>query len=81
MVSFERPGGLTRPGRWAVEAHEVVAEEERPIRAVRRGRIGGDIMSVDWRSTKHDHGYRYVCCRMSCSLICNKAIDKLMTQL
>ena len=37
MGRVERPLGVRRPGRCAVEAQEVIAEEERPMRAVRRG--------------------------------------------
>lgn len=45
MANFERPIGLRRAGRWAVEAHDVIAEEERPIKAARTGRVGWDIVN------------------------------------
>jgi hypothetical protein len=47
MEILDLPIGLRRPGRWAEEAHEVVAEEERPMIAARTGRVGGDIFG--WR--------------------------------
>ena len=44
-VILEHPIGLRRAGRWAEEAHDVMAEEERPIKAARTGRVGWDILN------------------------------------
>jgi hypothetical protein len=46
IVIFERPVELRRPGRWAADAHEVVAVEERPIIAARMGIVGEDIIGT-----------------------------------
>ena len=43
MVNFARPAGERRPGKCAADAQAVTAEEESPIRAVRRGWVGPDI--------------------------------------
>lgn len=35
--NFDLPVGVRKEGRWAVDAHDVTAEAERPIIAVRTG--------------------------------------------
>lgn len=35
--NFDLPVGVSKDGRWAVDAHDVTAEAERPMIAVRMG--------------------------------------------
>jgi hypothetical protein len=45
ILYFERPRGEVRYWRWVLEAHDVLAEDERPTMAVRIGAMVGSWFS------------------------------------
>lgn len=64
MGRVERPLGVSRPGRWAEEAQEVIAEEERPMRAVRRGGVGGMVGEGFWMGRGDLDGVMECCMKL-----------------
>jgi hypothetical protein len=80
MLNLDRPSGVRRAGNQAIAAQVVGLVEERPIRAVRRGRVVLDIfrrnstirvVEIEYSSIVGAFGLVSLIMRC-CSQICNR---------